>query len=94
MKLLKGKKTKLIKALVAAQKVEYYQNNEHDIELNLWLDGDVSDIIRADWFNGDYICIETLDKQVTKLSKKYDKIELRLPHQIYEFYEIELYEKQ
>ena len=93
MKILKGKKTKLTKALNKAQDVESYQNYERDIELNLWLNEDVSDTILANWSKGDYICIETLDKQVAKLSKKYDKIELVLPHEVYEFHEIELYKK-
>lgn len=93
MKVLKGKKTKLIKALKEAQDVESYQNYEREIELFLWANGDVQEIVLANWFKGDYMCLETLDKQVTKLSKKYEKIELVLPHDIYGFYEIELYTK-
>ena len=94
MKVLKGKKTKLVKALVKAQRAQNYLEGERNIELFIWMDGDVKDIIPAKWYKGDYISIETLDKQVTKLSKKYEKIELVLPSDIYEFYEIELYTKQ
>ncbi len=93
MNYLKGKKTKVLKALSKAQDVESYINYERDIELNLWLDGELKDTILAKWFDGDHTCIDTLNKQISSLVKTYDKIELVLPHELYGFYELTIYNK-
>ena len=93
MNYLKGKKTKVLKALSDAQDVESYINYERDIELNLWLDGELKDTILAEWFDGDHTCTDTLNNQICSLVKKYDRIELVLPHELHGFYEIAIYNK-
>ena len=93
MNYLKGNKTKITNALSKAQDVESYINYERDIELNLWANGDLVETIEAKWFDGDYTCLETLNKQVSSLVKSYDKIELVLPHEVYEFHEITIFKK-
>ena len=88
MKYLKGKKTMLTNIIVNAQKV----NNDFEIELALWKNGDLDDFTKARYFKGDYINIEELDKQVCKLVKKgFEVILLRYPHQVHEFDELVLF---
>lgn len=88
MKYLKGKKTMLTNLIINAQKV----NNDFKIELELFKNGDLKDFANAKYFKGDYINIEELDKQISKLVKKgYDMILLRYPDEQLEFNEILLY---
>jgi hypothetical protein len=88
MKYLKGKKTMLTNIIVNAQKV----NNDFKIELELWKDGDLTDFTKAKYFKGNYINIEELDKQISKLVKKgYDMILLRYPDEQVDFDEVLLF---
>jgi len=77
MNYFKNKKTKITKILLNSQDVE----SEHsDIELFLHKDGDLYDIVQAEWYTGDYIDLERLNKQVHKLVKQgFECIELKYP---------------
>jgi len=90
MKYLKGKKTVLTNLIYNAQSV----NNGREFELILWRELDTEDIIKAKYYKGDYVNIDSLDKQISNLVKKgYDKIELCYPDEVYEFEHYLLYEK-
>tara|TARA_R100000700_G_C3096177_1_gene95279 strand:+ start:57 stop:335 length:279 start_codon:yes stop_codon:yes gene_type:complete len=88
---LKNKKTKITNILHTSQDV----NNDHEIELCLWKNGDLYDMTVAKWFTGDYIDLDRLNKQINKLVDKYklDKIELKYPHEIFEFDHFLIFEK-
>ena len=76
MNYFKNKKTKFTKILLDAQDLQ----SEYDIELALYKDGDLDGFSIAEWYTGDYIDLERLNKQVHKLVKQgYECIELRYP---------------
>ena len=90
MNYFKNKKTKFTKILLAAQDVE----NDFEIELALHKDGDLDDIVQAEWYTGNYIDLKRLNKQVHKyVQKGFECIELRYPCSSYEFTETIIYKK-
>ena len=64
MNYLKGKKTKITKELLKAQKAVDYLEGEREIELWFHRDNELDDIITAKWYDGDYICLDSLNKQI------------------------------
>tara|TARA_R110002167_G_scaffold71124_2_gene200850 strand:- start:1392 stop:1682 length:291 start_codon:yes stop_codon:yes gene_type:complete len=66
MNYLKGKKTKITKQLIQAQSAVDFLDGEKEIELWFHRDGDLDDILTAKWYDGDYLCLDTLNKQIEK----------------------------
>ena len=83
MNFLKGKKTKITKRLLEAQD---FLDGEKTIELWFHRDGDLDDMIIAKYYDGDYICLDTLNKQIEKqmINNPFDFVELTYPTK-YEF---------
>ena len=75
---LKNKKTKITDILYTSQD---FAHEDNEIELWMWKDGDLDDMTTAQWFTGDYIDLDRLNKQINKLVREYklDRIELRYP---------------
>ena len=81
MNYLKGKKTKIKKEILEAQYAEDYLEGERKIELWFHRDGDLDEMITAKWYDGDYICLDTLNKQIKKVMKErpFHCVELAYP---------------
>ena len=75
---LKNKKTKITNILYTSQD---FAHEDFEIELWMWKDGDLDDMTTAQWYTGDYIDLDRLNKQINKLVREYklDRIELRYP---------------
>tara|TARA_Y100001963_G_C6757458_1_gene437664 strand:+ start:512 stop:793 length:282 start_codon:yes stop_codon:yes gene_type:complete len=89
---LKNKKTKITKLLYTSQDITHEDNR---IELCMWKDGDLDDMTDAQWYTGDYIDLDRLNKQINKLVCKYklDKIELKYPDGTDDFDHYLIFEK-
>ncbi len=81
MNYLKGKKTKITKEILEAQYTEDYLEGEREIELWFHRDGDLDDMKTAKYYDGDYICLDTLNKQIEKqmINNPFDFVELTYP---------------
>ena len=81
MNYLKGKKTKITKEILEAQYAEDYLEGEREIELWFHRDGGLDDMTTAKWYDGDYICLDTLNKQIEKvmIEKPFHFVELTYP---------------
>jgi hypothetical protein len=95
MKHLKGQKTKLTNTIIKAQNSKHHVLNGGDqsVELMIYKNNDLDDITTAKYFKGDYIDIETLDKQIQNIVKRFkpESIDFKFPCGGCEFDQYQIY---